>query len=275
MPISFDRDFDFLCFGGDQIWAPNVLDLTYLGNFKSTAKKFAYAASIGLNNIPEDKKETYRFLLSSFEKIGIREQAGRDLLKTACQIQSTVVLDPCFLLSLKSFKKLERSISIPCKRHAYAFCYFLNPNHSYRYSVETYCNNSQLYILGDSRNTDDKSWMSLVYNISACEFLWLIDNAKVVITDSYHGTIFSLLYHKSFITFRRFSNDDPINQNSRIEQLAHDFDIGDKIYNPTDEIRFHDTDWNTIDMKINTLKAASLGFLRQTLNTVHHRHYSY
>ena len=76
--------------------------------------------------------------------------------------------------------------------------------------------------------------MNILKYISPREFLWLIHHASYVFTDSYHGTIFSLLYHKDFYTFRRFTEKDKINQNSRLEQLNAWFNITDRIIDSSD-----------------------------------------
>lgn len=222
-------DFDYIICGSDQIWAPNVFDSIYMLDFQldKKVKKIAYAPSIGLNEIPQNIAEQYKKLLSDFSAISIREARGEDILKRQCGINSTVVLDPTLLLDKSDYLQLEKKVY--GLRKPFVFCYFLNEHHEYKQSVLSAINGKDICVVGVSKKADDFSWMHLLKYISPCEFLWLIHNASYVFTDSYHGTIFSLLYHKDFYTFRRFTEKDKINQNSRLEQLNAWFNITDRI----------------------------------------------
>lgn len=223
-------NYSSIVVGSDQIWAPNVFDPVYMLNFvdSATIKKISYAASIGLNNIPVDLRNEYSRLLSDFSHISVREKDGADLLKRICNVNAEVVLDPTLLLDVKDYTALEKPVKNINK--PYAFCYFLNADNNYKKKVEDFCNKKNLKIIGVSANIRDSEWMLLLNRIvGPSEFLWLIHNSDVVFTDSYHGTIFSLLYGKLFYTFMRFTNDDPVCQNSRIRQLENLFNIEDLV----------------------------------------------
>lgn len=88
-------------------------------------------------------------------------------------------------------------------------------------------------VLGHSAKSGDSEWMTLLNGrIGPGEFLWLICHAAAVFTDSYHGTIFSMIYGRDYLTFERFRNDDALCQNSRIYQLAETFGTADRIVDP-------------------------------------------
>lgn len=231
-PQDFLSGFEAVVCGSDQIWAPNVFDSKYMLDFVPDGmNKFSYAASIGLNAIPNELKEKYTQLLNRLTNVSVREEKGKELLNVCCGIKASVVLDPTLLLSAKEWEKIEIS---PTKKESYIFCYFLNSSHNYKDFVLDYQNRKGCKIIGLSENPNDEQWMDLLSykNVGPREFLGLIHNADSVITDSYHCTIFSLHFNKPFVTFERFKTTDKICQNSRIEQLNTYFNIKSNIVNP-------------------------------------------
>ena len=251
--------------GSDQIWAPNCYNPVYFAMFStSKSRKVSYAASIGLNNIPEDLIPEYKKHLEDFYMVSVREEEGRLLLKDKCNIESTVVLDPTLLHDSAFYKRIERKVS--CVKGNYLFCYFLNKNHQYKDRVVKYAQKYGLQIVGVSEKTDDDKWMTKLSDLGADHFVWLINHAQAVMTDSYHGTIFSLLFRKQFWTFARFSENDPICQNSRIRQLQYYFGKNIRVvrqYDGIDEsvnINYHD-----IDHTLNSLRTESICFLKKAL----------
>lgn len=256
--------YDTVVFGSDQIWAPNVFDPVYHGKYSKNCKKVSYAASIGLSEIPQGLVEEYKENLSSFSHISVREEEGQMALKNQCGIDSMVVLDPTLLLSVDKYKVMERKV--PNISDPFIFCYFLNANNRYRICVEAYAKNNGLKVVGCSARNGDNEWMTIIEGISACEFLWLIHHSTCIFTDSYHGTIFSLLYHKNFRTFMRFAEDDPIDQNSRIKQLNQYFGIAQLIQNPDMGFYEHFFDYEKFESSLDILKVKSLSFLKMALN---------
>ncbi len=253
--------------GSDQIWAPNVFNPVYMLNFldSSTIKKVSYAASVGLDNIPINLKAEYSKYLSDFAHVSVREKDGAELLKKVLNIDAKVVLDPTLLLKIKDYMEIEKSIKHIDK--PFAFCYFLNSDNNYEKKVRDFCDKKNLKIIGVSARDRDSTWMSLINRkVGPSEFLWLIHNSNVVFTDSYHGTIFSLLYNKKFYTFMRFKSDDPICQNSRIRQLESIFDIKDFVVNGGDNIDDSKSmNYNKFKILLDAYKAESIKYLEGAL----------
>lgn len=255
-----------IVFGSDQIWAPNVYNPVYMGDFLDdpTKKLVSYAASIGLNDIPEELRPVYRSLLSRFSRISVREEMGKKLLKEHCGLDAEVVLDPTLLLEASEYRKIQKPVSKFKER--YVFCYFLNKDHHYHQRVEEYAKLHGYKVVGVSVCEQDGAWMELLPATGPQEFLWLVDHAEAVFTDSYHGTIFSLQFHKKFWTFERFAKDDPICQNSRIQQLNHLFGIGARILAPDDPVDDRaQLDYEEIDTKLYRSREKSVRFLQEAL----------
>ena len=257
--------FDCIISGSDQIWAPNVFDPNYMLECYH-GKKISYAASIGLNYIPDNLVEKYTELLSDYTAISVRESIGVELIKTRCGLKSKVVLDPTLLLETKDYRKMQKpyyNIKKP-----YVFCYFLNENNDYESVVNNCAESKGFHVCGISKDISNSEWINILDKVGPCEFLWLIDNASIVLTDSYHGSIFSLLFSKPLVLFERFDENSSINQNSRIYQLVEYFNIpcrerlGKNVYEMLSE-----TDYKNFDITLSSLKNESFMFLREALKS--------
>ena len=259
------KDYDVLVCGSDQIWAPNVFNPVYFAAFaEKHIRKISYAASIGLNTIPEDLIPKYKELLQPFYAIGIREEEGKNLLKKSCNIDSTVVLDPTLLVDVSVYEKMQRKVQGIHK--PFLFCYFLNKEHKYKENVERYAYEHNLQIVGVSDKASDSDWMIRLTGLGADHFLWLINNAETIMTDSYHGSIFSLLFHKSLWIFQRFEESNPICQNSRIRQLSNNFDLGHRIITATSQIDESTViDYEYFESRLKELRSSSIDFLKKAL----------
>lgn len=260
------KKYQYLVFGSDQIWAPNVFNPVYMGDFAEglNVRLVSYAASIGLNDIPETLRPVYSRLLSRFSAIAVREEMGKQLLEEQCGISAEVVLDPTLLLNKEEYRQLQRPVQ--SIEEPYVFCYFLNKDHQYRERVEKYAQKHGYKVYGFSLCEQDKEWMELLPATGPEEFLWLVNHAHTIFTDSYHGTIFSIKFHKDFWTFERFASSDPVCQNSRIQQLDRALGVG-KRFLPLDREPDEDNalDYESIDRKWADWRNRSLSYLQEAL----------
>lgn len=264
---NISGEYDCLVYGSDQIWAPNVYTPIYMGaHVQKDVRKISYAASIGLNDIPDDLVETYRTNLSSYHSVAVREQEGKELLKSRCGIEATVVLDPTLMIDAETYKKMQRPVR--GVKGKYVFCYFLNKEHKYREKVEDYAKKNNLQIIGCSDKVSDAEWLHMLTNIGADQFLWLINNAETVFTDSYHGSIFSLLFHKNLWTFIRFAENNPICQNSRIRQLQNNFDLEHRIVTAENDIDDSKRiNYEYFEKRLAELRQESIKYLKNALES--------
>ena len=265
---TFTKQYDCLVCGSDQIWAPNVLDQSYMLNFCDGKKirKISYAASIGLPTIPVGLIPSYQKNLHDFYRISVREEQGKSILQKIAGINAAVVLDPTLLIPCNQYMRMEQSL--PIATEPYIFCYFLNKDHNYKERVLRYASNKDLRIIGVSSRESDNVWMkTLGTEVGPSEFLYLIHHADTIFTDSYHGTVFSLIYHKEFYTFERFMDNDPINQNSRIYQLDKWFGIEKHIVGYNQMIKTNESyNFESFETKLEEAKEISLNFLKEALD---------
>ena len=253
--------------GSDQIWAPIQFNPFYMLSFvPDDVNKISYAASIGLEDIPDNLVNDYKKYIGRINHVSVREDKGKELLEKKCGIKSAVVLDPTLLVKKEEWDFIKKELDI---KGNYIFCYFLKKDHQYSSLVKDFAKQKGFSIIGVSDNTDDSSWMQLLSHqqVGPCEFIGLIEGAKAVITDSYHGTIFSMLYHKPFILFERFNKEDEICQNSRIEQLKKYFGIDDKIVNPNliNQLDITPIDYSKFESSLSILRDKSMRFLKNAL----------
>lgn len=229
-------------------------------------KKISYAASIGLPDIPVYLREEYRKNLLKFDSISVREEAGARLLKKYFGIEAQIVLDPTLLLDVRQYKKIEKDPkSFDKKKGSYILCYFLKEQNEYGDAVREYAGNKKLEIAGHTHCEENKCWMQHLEAIGPREFLALIDNAAAVFTDSYHGAVFSLLFHKEFFIFKRFAADDANNQNSRICQLEKWFRTDRIIENYRDIFHCRKLDYSDFEVRVSQARQFSKKFIEESL----------
>lgn len=201
----FDRnkstDCKIFIAGSDQIWNPIIINKYYFLDFlPEGVKKASYAASIGVKMIPEDVWELYRKYLTQFKGISVREQDAKHALEKIVDRDIRVNVDPTFLLSMEEWREIaakERKdipkdfilvyvLHIP--RNINTLCKWLKEKTGYK------------VVLIDNRGYLKHKIVNdyVIRDAGPGDFLYLIDAAKVVITTSFHGTAFSIIYRKEF-----------------------------------------------------------------------------
>ena len=208
----------FVC-GSDQIWNPNYYDSIDMltGNLPIPKRSVSYAASFGVNEIPRSKEEKFAKALKNLEAISVREEQGVTICKELGSTECRVNIDPTFLLSKDEWLKVVRKPNkeIPEK---YVVTYFLGTiEEENEKLINDYCVENNVKRI-DLNSVNALEW----FDITPFEFLYLIKNSEFVFTDSFHASVFSIIFGKRFLTADRVSNNN--NQmNSRIDTLFTTF----------------------------------------------------
>lgn len=191
---------DWYCAGSDQIWNPNLHrdgGFNYL-TFAPQMRTFSYAASFGVAGIPEEKADAVRKGLNHIRFLSLREEAGKDLAQTLTGRKDIRVLpDPVLLLTKEQWAAVEKPPKKPLPE-GYMLTYFLgavSPGRRKALSLAAEKENLEILDLMDPA--------SPFYAIGPGEFLYLISRAKLVCTDSFHGSVFSFLYGCPLLLFSR------------------------------------------------------------------------
>ena len=189
------------------------------------------------------------------------EKQGAEMIEKYYGLKAEIVLDPTLLLKKNEWKKM--SISYP-KKEKILLCYILGENEKIWKEIEKIAqkNNLNIHII-PVHNKDYYRNYTILKGIGPGEFLSEFENADFVCTDSFHGTIFSIINHIPFITFKRFSDKDPKSQNSRIFNLLNTLKLEDHIWR--NKYDFVKTNWEGVEDILEDLRNKSLNFLNNSL----------
>ena len=209
----------FIC-GSDQIWNPSVFDPVYFLNFVPEAhRKIAYAPSLGVSQIPVHVRNDMKKVASSFTMLSVREQKGADLLRELTGLNAKVVVDPTLLLTRQQWECIAKPVNADTKK-PYLFCYFLSKNKEYMEHARRIATQWGLKIrMLPMVAADFAKPETIKTPVGPGEWITLIKNADFVLTDSFHCTVFSIIFGRSFYTLQRFAENDVKGQNSRVHQL--------------------------------------------------------
>lgn len=269
------HSYDVVIVGSDQVWrpsySPNIYNyfLDFLSGDKSI-KKIAYACSFGTSEweFSKDEKERCKELVKEFDAVSVREDSGVKLCREFFNIDSTLVLDPTFLLSKDDYVELANSVTTP-KRNG-LFSYILDENDRI---VEILNNLSSLLNL--EHYTNQPKWRrNNIEGKSLLELLhprlenWLkaYEDSDFVVTNSFHGTVFCIIFNKQFLTIVNKGRGA-----ARFSSLLDLFGLTNRMINEEDDFDTLSTilkdqiDFMPINEKLIKLKKFSTEFLIESL----------
>ena len=212
---QIDSNYDRVISGSDQVWNPEScnIDGRYFGTFVPSEKRFSYAASFGLTTIPAERKNEWAEYLNGMNKISVREEAGKHIVQELTQRVCEKHLDPTLLLDVSEWRKIEHKPSKVDLTRRYVLTYFLGePSGEQQRYIQKMAQKRNCEIL-ELNNVN----IPALYNCGPKEFLYLIDHAECIFTDSFHGTVFSILFQKQFKVFERNGLENSMS--SRIDSL--------------------------------------------------------
>lgn len=224
--------YDAYMTGSDQVWNPNQPYITepYFLTFvrKGAGRKIAYAASVGLSKLSDKEKMLYKRWIEDYDYVAVREQSLQTYLCSFINKPISRVADPSFLLDRDYWK----SIAIfPAPQKSYILLFELSHNNE----LISFCrrlseqSGLKLIVLGQSEPIIDKIDYEVVNTAGPKEFLGYIANAEMVITDSFHGTVFSIIMEsKNFYSYIAPGNK----KGSRIIDLLSQYKVEDHLLVP-------------------------------------------
>lgn len=228
---QMNSEYDIFITGSDQVWNYKLTgkDMNFLLKFvHENEKKFSYAASIGLDEIEQCVRNEYKELLAGFQEISLRERRAKEIVYELCGKTGQVVVDPTLLLTRQDW---ERVIVSPQRKKGYIAVYQLGISKRFTEFVRKTARDKHLkvwYIPFPLGGFVKGKWD---ITVGPSEWLGIVKNADYVVTDSYHGVIFSLLFHRKFIVE---VNERNKNVGSRIYDLLEKVDLNSRLLNNTD-----------------------------------------
>ena len=268
--------YDAFIVGSDQVWNShntNGDSSYYLDFVLNSKKKIAYAPSFGRTQISDSEKIELGKNLKDFTAISTREKSGAKILETILQQDISIMIDPVFLLSRSQWNRLINFYT--CKA-PYILCYFMPGNKIIERKIESIAEQ-----LGETTgyeiiNVGKKDYARIFYRTSDCfgngplEFISLIKNAKFVITNSFHGTAFSIIYHKIFWVpvFKEMDGGGVFN--TRILEMLDYFSLSDRAI----DVNERNVDYTSIiskgeeiDNKIVKSRIEAINYLEKSLRS--------
>lgn len=210
--------------GSDQLWLPvNVVADYYTLNWvPENINKISYSTSFGVSSIPDKYFEKYKHFLKRINHISVREDTGVKLVKNIANIDARLVCDPTILLTREEWD--EVAVKDRIIEDKYILCYFLGNNIEHRKFAERLKEKTGYKIVSLNHADEyvkysDEFCDIAPYDVGPKEWINLVKNAEYVCTDSFHGTVFSLIFNKSFFNFRRYKATSKISTNSRLDSL--------------------------------------------------------
>ena len=267
LPV-LNNKYDLFIAGSDQIWSP--LPINFDGYFFLdfvTKKKGSYAPSLGTLNIPEDKKELIKGYVQNYSFCSVRENQSAEQFTEELEIPTEWVCDPTLLYDKVFWNNF--CADIKSKERKYVLCYFLeNKDWYFEYAkqLSKYLGKKLLLIPNFLDFCLKKNFIKEI--VGPVDFVFLIKNADFILTDSYHGMIFSMIFEKQLIYLKRFDDAAPNCQNIRVYSLLDHLNL-EKIIVPEKNFAPSDVqqiDYKYVSQKLSSHRCKSCDFLKKNIN---------
>ena len=265
-------DYDIFVVGSDVVWAQYdefVNKIRYL-DFKNNTdfKKIAYSASFGRDYIPKENKKYLNKKLKKFDFISVREKSSIKLLKTIGINNVYHTCDPTLLIDKKHWSSISKKVNI---RDKYIFVYLLGKDKKQREEITKIARNLNLKIVtiphanGLYNEVDDEFGDYRLDDCSPEEWIYLIENCEYVITDSFHGIVFSTIFEKKFIALKREYTEDI---NNRLMDYLDTIDEKDKYMVVPNFVKLKKIKWDykKINIKLAEFIDKSQKYLNEIFN---------
>lgn len=269
-PGLLNNEYDHFIVGSDQVWNTEFGDISsninnFLATFADGSKRIAYAASFGRSYIPQQYKTLFDSELPKFKAISVREVSGVPLVES-CGAEAMAVLDPTMMLSAKLWDELAKKPKY-VDNSAFIVTYFLGKrSETVDAFISKVANGRRIYNLESEQLSEEWIRNLDIYLTTPDEFVWMIAHADCVLTDSFHGTVFSILYHRPYMVFDRLINGKKSGMESRIDTLLDTFHMEQcrgNMDTPVGEPI--GGDWSEVDRILSVEREKSLTFLKNAL----------
>ena len=271
--LAEERYSDVLL-GSDQLWLPvNVVADYYTLNWVPDGiNKISYSTSFGVSKIPKKYNDLYIKFLKRINHLSVREDTGVKIVKNLTNMEAKLVCDPTILLTKEEWDEIairERLI-----KDKYILCYFLGKNIEHRKFAERLKEKTGYKIVSLNHADEyvkysDKFCDLALYDIGPKEWINLIKNAEYVCTDSFHGTVFSLIYNKLFFNFRRYNSNSNVSTNSRLDSLLNIVEVSNERIltglEDIDEVLKYKINFETVNKNLDNYRTKSKKWLLNSI----------
>ena len=261
--------YDVYMVGSDQVWNPHTsssIEPYFLTFAPQEKKKIAYASSFGVSEIPESLNERFQKLLNGLNRISVREQSGVTLVEKLTDKKAYLVLDPTLLLDKTDWNKVMKQY--PNMPQKYILIYQLSKSQAIVdlalrigkcYNLKVYRICKRAYA-----NTHNEGIINIT-DAGPAEFLSLIYHSTFMITNSFHGTAFSINFNIPFYSIISAKKTN----NSRLESLLHITQLHSRLLKddtPIDSIDISDKiDYTMANKLLESYRKQSINYLTDSI----------
>ncbi len=273
--------YDVYITGSDQVWNPNITgnDESYFLTFAPAEKRrISYGASLGNIDILNKNPEKIKYLLRQLDAISVREKDAAEAIEQLTGNSVTQVLDPTILLTNEDWSSLTKEMA-PLTEKPYILCYYIPGDPAIEQGIRNAANylkqktGYEIINLGKKDKERIRFSKEDVFDNGPLEFLWYVEHASYVVTNSFHGTAFSINFKKPFFVPRKSNENKTKSRASRIVSILEltglserMFEIDDNGKLVSDNYPDDAMDFTDAHQKLNTLRQESLSFLENNCN---------
>lgn len=264
-----NEKYDGYIVGSDQVWnvSFSFFDTSYLLDFANEDKlKISYAASVGLDPAhPRMRKSIFEKHIPRFDYISVREKTHESFIAQFTDKKVETVLDPTLLLTAKDYDCLIEDVNK--NEENFLFFYYLKHDSttplacSFVNMLSRKYNLKIIHFYVEMPEQTFKNENRSFYFEGPKDFIWYIKHAKIVVTNSFHGTVFSILYHKPFYTYIVKS------MQARVLDLLGDLGLENRLirgHKPLNEVDY-EINYENVDILLEKKRRESLRFLRKAV----------
>lgn len=262
---NIGKQYDkFIC-GSDQIWCTTTLyvdPLMYL-RFAPKERRIAYAPSLGRDYIPNYSRREMKKYIMDIPNVSVRENMGQKLIRDLTGRDVPVVLDPTLLVEKRCWDIVK---AYQEASEDYVLCYFLSiPTKETQLKLLKVLQEMQKPVIAlNSRLEYLEDQVEVRYpDCGPQQFISYIENASAVMTDSYHGMLFSIIYHKRFWSIEREYGE--FDQSSRQLSVLHMLSLQSRYCRCNEALVRENIDYAKVEETLQAEREKSLDFLRKAL----------
>lgn len=255
---------DIIVLGSDQIWNPRLTnwDRTYFySNYpKGNTKVISYAASIGNDHSTQEELDFLRENIKNVDCISVREETAQKVLSSICNKPITTVLDPTLLL--KSTDTAWQQLISDNKYGRYVLLYQMSddPNTlKICRHISRLLNLKIVEVLASPFGRHNFNFHKHITTAGPAEFVTLFAYAEYVVTSSFHGTAFSLIFNKQFVTVAHPT------AGSRQKDLLARIGLPDRVVSSVEDLPATDIDYSLVNARLDVERKKSFDFLEKAL----------
>lgn len=262
--LDINKEYDLFFVGSDQVWNPywavnKDTAYTYFLSFADEHKRISYAASFGSKDIPEEAVSLFKNGLEGLNKISVRERDAIDIISKITDVEAEVVLDPTLLLTKNEWLEIQKKPQNIAFTKPYVLTYFLGDN---LLQIDEYINKLNLKDDYEFYHLNRKEFENL-YVLDPAEFVYMINNASIVLTDSFHACVFSFILDKPFLVFDRISSEGDMS--SRISSLLEMLSLERKYVNSGLYNDIWEHDYHEAFKRIEIEKKKSINYIKESI----------